>query len=458
MILPSPESLNNLPREELLALVVQLMAEVQHLQAEVERLKKPPSTSRNSSQPPSRDQKRNLPPDRAQRPRGAKPGHTKAERPWVDHPDTVVEARVTECGRCGADLRQIAPRVILRRQVVELPVIKPVVIETQQHEVVCPVCHKHQPGQLPPGLEATRHFGPRLEATVTYLQHQQHMSYERTHETLAELFGLTLSEGGQACILERAGAAAQPVAEALREQVLQSPVIGSDETGARVDGQTWWQWVFSSPLAVYHLIRPSRGQDVLQEVLNDRRVNTWVCDCWSPQLKVPAARWQLCLVHQIRNLQGLIERCPHLRWARELQALLRTTIHLANRRQALTGRGFQRRVTQLERQLERLLERPVKTPTAQALLKRYRKHRDHLFVFLHDPRVPFHNNACERALRPSVVHRKVTGGFRSRWGADAYAALASVIGTAKLRGQSAFEALVSLLGQPVLPYLDVQKL
>ena len=216
--------------------------------------------------------------------------------------------------------------------------------------------------------------------------------------------------------------------------------------------------MFTSPLAVYHLIRPSRGRDVLQEVLNDRRVNTWVCDCWAPQLKVPAERWQLCLVHQIRNLQGLIERCPHLRWARELQVLLRTAIHLANRRQALTGPGFQRRVTQLERQLERLLERPVKTPTAQALLKRYRKHWDHLFVFLHDPRVPFHNNACERALRPSVVHRKVTGGFRSRWGADAYAAIASVIGSAKLRGQSAFEALVSLLGQPVLPYLAVQKL
>ncbi len=458
MILPSPESLNNLSREELVSLIMQLMAEVQHLQAEVDRLKKPPTTSRNSSQPPSRDQKPNSPPDRAQHPRGAKPGHPKAERPLVDHPDTVVEARVTACGQCGADLRQIAPRAILRRQVVELPVIKPVVIETQQHQVICPVCQQVQQGQLPTGLEATRHFGPRLEATVTYLQHQQHMSYERTHETLAELFGLTLSEGGQGCILERSGAAAQPVAEALRDEVLQSPVIGSDETGARVDGQTWWQWVFTSPLAIYHLIRPSRGQDVLQEVLGDRRVNTWVCDCWSPQLKVPAERWQLCLAHQIRNLQALIERRPHLRWARELQALFRTAIHLANRRRELTGPGFQRRVTQLERHLARLLERPVKTQAAQALLKRYRKHREHLFVFLHDPRVPFHNNACERALRPSVVHRKVTGGFRSRWGADTYAALASVIDTAKLRGQSTFETLVSLLGPPVLPYLAVQKL
>ncbi len=458
MTLPPSESLNNLSREELLALVAQLIAEVQRLQAEVERLKHPTTTSHNSSQPPSRDQKRNLLAARAARPRGARPGHHKAARPLLDHPDRVIEARVTTCAGCGTDLRPVPPHAIVRRQVLELPVIQPVVLETQQHEVVCPMCDHVQRGTLPQGLEASRHFGPRLEATVTYLQHQQHMSYVRTQATLRDFFNVTLSEGGQACILERAGAAAHPVTETLREQVLQSPVIGSDETGARVDGRTWWQWVFVSPTAIYHVIRPSRGRDVLEAVIGDAHLHTWVCDCWAPQLKVRAERWQLCLAHQIRNLEALIERSPHLRWARELQALFRTAIHLANRRAQLTACGFQRRVTQIEHHLDRLLKREVRTRSAQALVKRYRKHRAHVLVFLHDPRVPFHNNACERALRPSVIHRKVTGGFRSRWGADAYAALASVIDTAKLRGQSAFETLVNLMGKPVLPYLVAQEL
>jgi transposase len=457
MALPSSESLNALSREELLALVVQLIAEVQRLQAEVERLKKPPTNSRNSSQPPSRDQKQNLAAGPS-RPRGAQPGHPKAKRALVEHPDRVIEARVSTCGRCGTDLHAVAPCTVIRRQVLELPVIEPVVLETQQHEVRCPTCDHVQRGALPEGLEATRHFGPRLEAAVVYLQHQQHLSYQRTHTLLSDLFSVTLSEGGQACILERAGAAAQPMAQVLRDQVLQSPVIGSDETGARMDGQTWWQWVFASSTAIYHLICPSRGRDVLHAVLGERRVHTWVCDCWSPQLQVPAERWQLCLAHQIRNLQALREQSPQLRWARELQTLFRTAIHLANRREHLTELGFRRRVTEIERGLDRLLKREVRTRSAQALVKRYRKHRDHLFVFLHDPQVPFHNNACERALRPSVVHRKVTGGFRSRWGAEAYAALASVIDTAKLRRQPVFETLVNLMGKPVLPYFVDQKL
>jgi transposase len=452
----SPEALNSLSREELIALIVQLFAEVRRLQTEVDRLKKPPTTSQNSSQPPSRDQKGNQPSGRRHHRRGAKPGHAKAERPLSDHPDTVIEARVARCADCGADLRTVAAQAVVRRQVVELPVIQPVVIETHQHQVVCPQCHGVQQGPLPAGLEATRHFGPRLEATVTYLQHQQHMSYERTQDTLQDIFGVSLSEGGQACILERAGQAAEVEAEAIRRQVVQSPVVGSDETGARVDGQTWWQWVFASSTALYHVIRPSRGKDVIPEIFGEQRIPTWVCDCWSPQLRAPADRFQLCLAHQVRNLQGLLDGCPHLRWAGDLQALFRTAIHLAKRRERLTERGFQRRVTQLEGQLERLLHRRVTTKAAQPLLKRYRKHREHLFVFLHDPQVPWHNNACERALRPAVIHRKVTGGFRSQWGADAYAALATVIDTAKLRAQPIFETLVNLIGRPVLPYLSAQ--
>ena len=93
------------------------------------------------------------------------------------------------------------------------------------------------------------------------------------------------------------------------------------------------------------------------------------------------------------------------------------------------------------------------TPAARALVKRYRKHRAHLLVSLHDPQVPHHNNDAERALRPTVIHRKVTGGIRIAWGGEAYAALASVIDTAKLRGQSVVATFAALMGPPVLPYL-----
>jgi transposase len=77
-----------------------------------------------------------------------------------------------------------------------------------------------------------------------------------------------------------------------------------------------------------------------------------------------------------------------------------------------------------------------------------------LLTFLHNLEVPPTNNACEQALRPAVIHRKVTNGFRSEWAAKGYAALASVLETAQLQGQKVFDALVELMGKPVLPFLD----
>ena len=57
-------------------------------------------------------------------------------------------------------------------------------------------------------------------------------------------------------------------------------------------------------------------------------------------------------------------------------------------------------------------------------------------MFVTDRAVPATNNVSERALRPSVIFRKVTNGFRSEWGADTYAAFRSVVSTAKANGRS----------------------
>ena len=164
----------------------------------------------------------------------------------------------------------------------------------------------------------------------------------------------------------------------------------------------------------------------------------------------------MCLAHQLRDLQRLLDQRPQLQWALALQALLREAIHLWNRRPELRPRGYARRVNGVERRLEGLRQQRLRGSEARRLRARYRLHREHLFVFLHYPGVPPDNNACERALRPSVIHRKVTNGFRSEWGAHAYAALATVLETATLQGHSVFDALLDLMGPPVPPFLTPQ--
>jgi transposase len=452
MILEKTKSwIEELSREELMALVYELMNKVHELEEKL-RIKQTPPNSKNSSQPPSRDFKSEKKKRKRSRGKGAKPGHEKWERALVEKPDKLIYALAENCETCKINLLDQVPVKIIRRQITEIPEVKPVVIETQQHEVVCPCCGENQRGKLPEGLEAGRYFGPRLEAAVTLLHHEHHIGFERLVHLCKEIFNLSLSEGGAVAIVKRAGKAVADEAERIGKQVRQSKVIGSDETSVRVHGKNWWQWVFLSESGEYHLIMPSRGYDVIETFMRECEAEVWVCDCWKAQLNAPAKTCQICLAHQIRNLQGLIEKRPHLTWAQEMQALFRKAIHLGNRRIQMTERGYQRQVIIIEKKLDQLLKRRF-SGLGTNLLDRYRTRRDSLFIFLHRTDVPSDNNACERALRPSVIHRKVMGSFRSDWGAQSYAALATVLNTAKRNGDNAFQKLVQIIGAPVLPFI-----
>ena len=183
----------------------------------------------------------------------------------------------------------------------------------------------------------------------------------------------------------------------------------------------------------------------------------WVSDCYSSQLLAPAQNRQLCLSHQIRDLERVIEQDPQLSWPRNVQELFREAIHLWKRftsSEALTLTGYLRRVTEIDNRLDDLLAEDQTGTAAQHLSERYVKHRDYLLVFFSSPGMPPDNNACERALRPSVIRRKVTNGFRSEGAAKGYAALETVLETAKLQGRRVFDVLVRLMGKPVLHFLD----
>jgi transposase len=336
-------------------------------------------------------------------------------------------------------------------QITELPDAKAEVIEVRQYAVKCPCCGHKQTGEAPAGLEMERAFGARLEATVVYYRQQQHMSYVRAEAALRDLYGVKISPGGIDKIMQRGGQQAARQVDPIQAEIQQSAVVHCDETGSRVDGQNWWQWVFCSATAVLHVIRFDRSVDVIKEVMAGHKVDVWVSDCYSAQMKAPAGQRQLCMAHQLRNLQAVVDLYPAAFWPRAMQALFRSAVHLHNQKDQLSPPEFQTQIQRVERICNWLLERALEQPEAKRLLKRYHKYRDCLFVFLQRTDVSPTNNVSERNLRPSVVHRKVIGCFRSGWGARAYAAIASIVATSALKGISSFEAIQSLFGTPSLP-------
>jgi transposase len=461
------EALHGLSREELIELVMRLgemvmaagqqperMAELERqlaeLQAEVQRLSAPPKTSANSSVPPSVGFKANR--TERRRRRGKRRGHPGTSR-RRQRPDVIVRCRPSTCSGCGEPVPLAGQRRVGRSQVVELPPVRPVVIEGWQYAARCQGCGTRTKGAYPAGLEPSRTFGPRIEALLGYFHERHHVGYERLVETCREVFGLTISEGGIDGALRRLAERARPTYEAIGAQVRAGPVIGSDETGARVAGRNAWHWVFQTPEASYHVIVLRRNADVIAAFLGETRPESWVSDLWNPQIQVDAATHQLCLAHQIRNLSYAAEADGYagLVWAVELRHLFGRAIHLHDIRDTLTPASFALRRKRIENAVDRLISRtclPEQPATANArrLQERYRQHRASLFVFLDRPDVPPTNNASEQDLRPSVIHRKVTGGYRSWAGAEISAIFTSLFATARKQGQSFLDRLLAIAG------------
>ena len=444
------KELSGLSQAELINLVLQLHQENEQLKAQLDKkekeAQKPVKTPANSSVPPAAARKGKRPKTATGKKRGGKPGHPGKSRPRSEA-DVVIECRLDSCPDCGADLSETEHKLVGRSQVTEIPPLKPVVVEAERYGCRCPQCRQFQQADYPLGLEPERVFGARLEALVTWLHQLHHLSYLRLQQVLHLLFGVMISLGALTNLVQRSARRLEAAHEAIAADIRASQVVQSDETGARVNGKNQWQWVFVTANATYHVISASRGSGTIETVMGEAVPLVWVSDLFSAQGKAKSTYRQVCLAHQLRDLQYAID-AERSAWAWQVQQLFRRAQRLAQQRALLSVQRYHQAVAQLEAEADNLWNLPLSTPEAMRLQRRYCKHRAALFVFLHHPQVPPDNNASERALRNSVIHRKVSGGFRSQAGAQAHAIVVSVADTARKRDQDVLAVLQDFIGQP----------
>lgn len=444
------DDLANLRKDDLIALALAQAAKIAELTrriAELEaKLGQPPKTPDNSSVPPSQGRKPNRAERRAAKGRKGRPGVFRALAP---NPDRIIASVAECCPHCAQALSPADQPGFQAYDHIELPPIRPVVTRVHRHRGVCPNCRRGFSAPPPAGMPPGSPFGPDLVALIVHLHVTQAIGFERLARLLDEVFGIRISEGAIANLLARAKTPLAAAAETAAAEVRASPVVASDETSARVNGKNWWQWVLLSSTAVHHLIADSRSAAVLTNFLGHTKPEVWVADRYAAQAGRGHQR-QLCLAHLLRDAQYAID-AGDTGFAPGFQKLLRRAVAIGRRRPELKDTTLAQYRADLDRKLDRLL---AASPTAEAgrkLARAIRKCRGDLFVFITRRDVPATNNDCERALRPSVIFRKVTGGFRSEWGARTYADAVSVIATGQLHGRSALQALRdALAGRPIL--------
>jgi len=465
--------------ERLAMQVKRLEKRLSELESELAKAKK---HSGNSSKPPSSDIVK--PPSRGEqaaetkadaqgpvkRKRGGQPGHKRQQRKPFE-PDEIDVTWVhyyTGCPCCGGKLVDTDEPVSILQQV-EIDKLPFRVEEHRRACQKCTKCYKVHRVPWPEELKRAGLIGPRLTALIGYLKSACHMSFSAIRKFLRDCVGLSISRGQLRKLVAKVADSLLSPYEQLLALLPKEEKLNVDETGHKENGKRLWTWCFRASLYTVFKISPSRGSDVLMEVLGEEFNGVLGCDYFSAYRKYMKdcdVAVQFCLAHFIRDVKFLAEH-PNKKNQQHGECLLghlRQLFHIIHRRQDYaTEVGFRRALGRVRSSLahDAIMQSPG-TREADNLGDRFVTHFESFFTFITTPGVEPTNNLAEQAIRFVAIHRRVTQGTRSEAGRNWCARIWTALATCEQQRRSLFEYLCESLASmfqsrpipPLIPLSD----
>ena len=405
------------------------------------RLQRPAKNSRTSSKPPSTDKKETR---ENSRPGGAKPGHEPHNRRLADNPDEFRDHVPDVCEQCGSAFSpDEALELIGEYDEIEIPPVKPYVVRHRRFACRCWQCGVAAKAPAP-AVATTTPFGPRIHALAIYHKSFQALSYERLRGMFRDAFGLAVSEGALMNMFIRSHPRFKIETEQAKAAPRAARVVACDETGVRIEGTNSYHWVFHCKDAVVHRPDHSRAARVVAEMMDGHVPEVWISDRYSAQ-QSHGERHQTCLAHLARDTAFALEHGSDELPLR-FKLWLGKAFDLAKAIVDFAASTLARKKRELEKQLAALLAATTGCDLARELQAKIGRARDQLLTFCDYPgEVDVTNNTSERKLRPCVIQRKVTNGYRAMWAAEAEADVRTTIDTARLKGANPFDVIVRVL-------------
>ena len=401
------------------SLATQIAVLTEQLNAVLERLS---LNSRNSSKPPSSDGPGGSGMNRAQRrasvrKRGAQKGHPGAWREMApaEQVKDVQECPPPEQCECGGAVQQRGKP--WRHQVFDIPAIQAEVTEYRLYSGRCAGCGKLHRAALPAGVPSGQ-IGPCALALVGVLGSKFQLPQAKVRDLLAHILGVDFSVGA---ISQAHGKVAQalhaPVSAAARHIAQSESVVHMDETRYPREGSLNWVWAAVQPKLAVFSILPSRARYVAQSILGthdgQQPKGVIVSDRYAAYAFVDPDKRQVCWAHLVRDFSRISQRDG--KPGRIGHTLLGTAYLLFRyRKQSRPAQAYAR----LQKRVRRALMQGSQSacPRTQATCDNLLQLWPALWTFVTHPEVEPTNNDAERAIRPLVLKRKISGPSRSRRG------------------------------------------
>jgi len=290
-------------------------------------------------------------------------------------------------------------------------------------------------------------FGPTLLALIATWHEEARMPVAVIQQQLATLFGVRISVGAIVDALHTVAARGAAQVDAIHAAVVASPVVHSDETSWREDGENCYSWLLATETARY-FAAGRRTNAMIDSILGETFAGVLVVDFYAAYDHFPGEK-QRCWAHLLRDAKDLLAQYPADRalgrWVQNLRRLFR----VARDSPARTRAARLAACARLERATQRLCAPFVGGAAPQRVLcERILKHLSELYTCVRLPDVPPTNNEAERGFRPLVTARKISGGTRSAQGTRDAMARATLFRTWHARGLNPFEQARALLLSP----------
>ena len=402
--------------------------------------------SKNSSKPPSSDppgMPAELPRHRCKR-RGARNGHQPHLREPL--PKQFVKKHIhlkPDVCTCGSTNLKDTDQDPLRHQVVDIPPIKPEVIEYVQHICQCRDCGAFIYQPLPDDVKR-KHFGAGVLAIVGILTGDINTSKRKALAVINEVFSVPMSLGGLSnCEAQVSDTLKQPYNEAA-EHVRGQETAHADETGwPRGNRLKGWLWALCCSTAAFFMVHANRSQQAARSLIGDF-TGKLVSDRHNSYKFYTLIR-QICWAHLKRDFTAISEAKVSIgKIGYRLHDLAKEILKLRKRVRdgTLQWPTFQRRMPELQKRVESLLEAGARFDgNLGGKCRDILEHKKYLWTFVQDQKVEPTNNAAERVVRQAVLWRKSSFGTQSERGARYVERILTVCETCRLQGRSIIEYL-----------------
>jgi hypothetical protein len=382
--------------------------------------------------------------------RGSPFGHRGSSRRVPGRIDRYVDIYPVRCNLCGGKEVTIYEKSF-EEHVVEDIQVKTVTTCYRSHYGYCKKCKKVVYPEKKAEILPRSHIGPNARAIFGYLRYIG-IPFRKGARISRDIFGLEISHPSLLDFDNKMAKNGKPFYEKIEDEVSTSPSINVDETGWRVNGENFWLWDFVNKRVALFRIEKERASRVVKDTLGEEYQGIMTSDFYSAYNdNIKARGKQKCLAHLLREIKKITEKNLELGSQEELPCsrlteALKAAIKVWNefQRGKRTSENLRIIKQATAQKLIEFISFPSKNKDIQRLKKRLIKHESELLTFLDHPEIEPTNNRAERALRASVIMRKITFGSRSPRGARNHQVIMSILQTAFLHGVQPLPVFFSL--------------